>query len=73
MSRYLLVNTESNNPFTRVMPEYMIDDTHRAYDRRKYASMMRRAAWNILRPFVPEEADIGRKRLQESILETYTY
>jgi DNA polymerase elongation subunit (family B) len=71
MSRYILVNTESNNPFMRVMPESMIDEGHRTYDRRKYAAMMRRAAWNILRPFVPEEKKIGKRLLRESDLDEY--
>jgi DNA polymerase elongation subunit (family B) len=71
MSRYILVNTESNNPFMRVMPESMIDEGHRTYDRRKYAAMMRRAAWNILRPFVPEEKNIGKPLFRESDLDAY--
>ena len=71
MSRYILVNTECDNPFMRVMPESMIDEGHRAYDRRKYASMMRRAAWNILRPFIPEEKHIGKPQLCESSLDKY--
>ncbi|MBD3204777.1 hypothetical protein GF319_00365 [Candidatus Bathyarchaeota archaeon] len=71
MSRYILVNTECENPFMRVMPESMIDEGHKAYDKRKYASMMRRAAWNILRPFIPEEKQIGKLRLRESNLDKY--
>jgi DNA polymerase elongation subunit (family B) len=73
MSRYILVNTEQDNPFLRVMPESMIDDGHRAYDRRKYASMMRRAAWNILRPFVPDESMIVGSRVRETLLDRYLH
>jgi hypothetical protein len=32
---------------------------------------MRRAAWNILRPFVPEEKKIGKRLLRESDLDEY--
>jgi hypothetical protein len=55
----------------RVMPEHMIDQDHRAYDRRKYASMMRRAAWNILRPFIPEEDRIGGDKPTIQRLDAY--
>jgi DNA polymerase elongation subunit (family B) len=71
MSRYILVNTKNTNPFMRVMPEHMIDQDHRAYDRRKYASMMRRAAWNILRPFIPEEDRIGGDKPTIQRLDAY--
>ncbi len=73
MSRYILVNTGHANPFLRVMPESMIDEGHRAYDRRKYASMMRRAAWNILRPFISEESDIDGNQVRETRLERYLH
>jgi hypothetical protein len=55
----------------RVMPEHMIDDSHRAYDKRKYAAMVRRAAWNLLRPFVPEEENVGIKTLRDGKLDSY--
>ena len=71
MSRYLLENTESANPYMRVMPASMIDGAHRGYDRRKYAKLVRRAAWNILRPFVQDEESIEGSRLQTSRLDTY--
>jgi DNA polymerase-2 len=71
MSRYILVNTENTNPYMRVMPEHMIDQGHRAYDRRKYVSMMRRAAWNILRPFIPEEDNIDGDKPMLQTLDEY--
>jgi len=71
MSKYILVNTENTNPYRRVMPADMIDEAHKAYDRKKYAAMVRRAAWNIVRPFVPDEKTIGGSRLRESHLSTY--
>jgi hypothetical protein len=70
MSRYLLVNTESVNPYMRVMPASMIDGAHRGYHRRKYAKLVRRAAWNILRPFVRDEESIEGNRQRESRLDT---
>jgi DNA polymerase I len=71
MSHYILVNTESTNPFMRVMPASLLDGLHKAYDRKKYAELVRRAAWNILRPFVPNEASIGGNKLRESRLDIY--
>ncbi|NIN53508.1 MAG: hypothetical protein GTO23_10205 [Nitrososphaeria archaeon] len=71
MSRYILVNTENSNPYRRVMPADMIDDSHKAYDRKKYAGLVRRAAWNLVRPFVPREKSIGGAKLRESRLDTY--
>ena len=71
MSRYILVNTERLNPYLRVMPESMIDGGHLAYDRRKYEAMARRAAWNLLRPFVKDETLIGGGVARESRLDTF--
>ncbi|MHA2393872.1 MAG: DNA polymerase domain-containing protein [Promethearchaeota archaeon] len=71
ISKYVLVNVESPNPFTRVIPAENLDDTHKAYDKKKYAQLVRRAAWNLLRPFVPEESYIGGSRLRESQLDIY--
>ncbi len=71
MSKYILVNTESTNPYRRVMPASMIDEAHVAYDRRKYSAMVRRGAWNLLRPFIPREESIGGERVRESRLDTY--
>jgi DNA polymerase elongation subunit (family B) len=71
MSKYILVNAENSNPYRRVMSACMIDETHKAYDRKKYAAMVRRAAWNLVRPFVPCEEKIGRSKLRESLLYTY--
>lgn len=71
MSKYILVNTENTNPYRRVMPANMIDKAHKAYDRKKYAAMVRRAAWNLLRPFIPREESIGGSRIRESRLDTF--
>jgi hypothetical protein len=71
MSKYILVNTESTNPYRRVMPASMIDEAHVAYDRRKYSAMVRRGAWNLLRPFIPREESIGGDRVRESRLDTF--
>lgn len=71
MSSYILVNTKSTNPFMRVMPENMIDEAHRAYDRKKYSQLMMRAAWNILRPFVPEEDVLDLSKYREKTLDSF--
>ncbi len=65
------MNTERKNPYLRVMPASMLNGGHQRYDRKKYAAMTRRAAWNLLRPFVPNEDSMEGKRLQESRLDTY--
>jgi DNA polymerase elongation subunit (family B) len=70
-SNYVLVNTEARNPFTRVMPAHMLSTGRPVYDKRKYAELTRRAAWNLLRPFVPDETTIGGPPLRESRLDTY--
>lgn len=71
MSEYILMNTESPNPFLRVMPASKIDGSHRSYDKKKYASMVRRAAWNLLRPFVPNEKSIGHKLYEKTRLDSF--
>ena len=71
MSEYILMNTESPNPYLRVMPASMIDGAHRSYDKKKYASMVRRAAWNLLRPFVPNEKSIGVKLYERTRLDNF--
>ncbi len=43
----------------------MIDDSHRRYDKKKYVSMVKRAVWNLIRPFVPGESSIGTKTIRE--------
>ena len=68
---FIYVNTKKRNPYLRVMPASMLNGGHHRYDRKKYASMARRVAWNLLRPFVPSEASMEGKRLQESRLDTY--
>ena len=70
-SNYLLLNTERKNPYLRVMPASLLNGGHRGYDRKKYAEMTRRAAWNLLRPFVPDENHIGGSRYRASSLEDY--
>jgi DNA polymerase elongation subunit (family B) len=71
ISKYLLVNVENSNPFMRVMPAENLDVNHKTYDKKKYAEMTRRAAWNLLRPFISEETYIGGNRLRESQLDIY--
>jgi DNA polymerase I len=70
-ANYILVNTERRNPFLRVMPASMLNGSHRRYDRKKYAAMTRRAAWNLLRPFVAGEDAIGGCALRETRLNAY--
>jgi DNA polymerase I len=70
-SNFILVNAEARNPFTRVMPAHMLGTSRGMYDKRKYAELTRRAAWNLLRPFVPDETTMGGLRLRESRLDTY--
>ncbi|MCW4051462.1 MAG: hypothetical protein NWE89_17205 [Candidatus Bathyarchaeota archaeon] len=70
-SCFIFVNTETKNPFTRVMPAHMLDWSRKAYDKRKYTQLTRRAAWNLLRPFVPDEKMIGGVRLRESRLDMH--
>jgi DNA polymerase elongation subunit (family B) len=70
-SNYLLLNTGRRNPYLRVMPASLLNGGHRGYDRKKYAKMTRRAAWNLLRPFVPDENYIGGSKYKASILEDY--
>ncbi|MFH1179008.1 MAG: hypothetical protein V1710_01475 [Candidatus Bathyarchaeota archaeon] len=53
------LSTESPNPYLRVMPASKLNTGHRGYDKKKYTAMMRRAAWNLPRPFIPSEQCIG--------------
>jgi len=71
MARYILMNTESPNPYLRVMPASKLDAGHRGYDRKKYTQMVRRAAWNLLRPFVPSEQNIGTQLYMETSLRAF--
>ncbi len=71
MSEYILMNTESPNPYLRVMPASKLDKTSRKYDKKKYASMVRRAAWNLLRPFVPGEKSIGTQLYERTRLDSF--
>ena len=70
-SNYLLLNTKRKNPYLRVMPASLLNGSHRRYDRKKYTEMTQRAAWNLLRPFVPSEDYIGRSRYRRSNLKDY--
>jgi DNA polymerase elongation subunit (family B) len=72
VARYILMNTESTNPYLRVMPASKMDSGHRGYDKKKYAQMVRRAAWNLLRPFVPGEQSIGTQIYERTRLDVYT-
>lgn len=69
---YVFVNTERDNHYRRVIPASRIDGEHKVYDRRKYAEMVRRAAWNLLRPFIPQKRIIGGEMLRESRLDTFS-
>ena len=70
-SNYILLNTGRKNPYLRVMPASLLNGVHKGYDRKKYAEMTRRAAWNLLRPFVPGEDYIGGSRYRASSLKDY--
>jgi hypothetical protein len=71
MARYILMNTESPNPYLRVMPASKMDIGHKGYDKKKYTQMVRRAAWNLLRPFVPNEQSIGAQLYEETSLRAF--
>ena len=71
MAEYILLNIENSNPFTRVMPASLVDSGHRYYDKKKYHTLVRRAAWNLLRPFLQSEDLIGGKRFLTSRLDNY--
>jgi len=71
MAEYILLNVENTNPFTRVMPASLVDQGHRYYDRKKYAALVRRAAWNLLRPLILSEDLIEGRRLKAGLLDEY--
>jgi len=71
ISEYIILNTESHNPMLRVMPASLMDVSHRRYDKKKYASMVRRAAWNLLRPFVSGEQSIGTQLYERTKLDSF--
>ena len=71
-SNFIFVNTERSNPYMRVMPAQMLNGTRKAYDKRKYFELTRRAAWNLLRPFIPDEETIGGEKLRLSRLDMYS-
>jgi DNA polymerase elongation subunit (family B) len=70
-AEFIYVNTERRNPYLRVMPASMLNGGHHRYDRKKYAKMVKRAAWNLVRPFMPSEDSMTGERLKESCLDTY--
>jgi DNA polymerase elongation subunit (family B) len=70
-AEFIYVNTERRNPYLRVMPASMLNGGHQRYDRKKYTKMAKRAAWNLIRPFVPNEDLMEGKRLQERRLDAY--
>jgi DNA polymerase elongation subunit (family B) len=72
IAEYILMNTESPNPCMRIIPASKIDAQHKSYDKKKYASMVRRAAWNLLRPFVRDESNIGTQLYEETRLDIFT-
>jgi len=71
MAEYILLNVENANPFTRVMPASLVDPGHSYYDKKKYSELVRRAAWNLLRPFIKSEDLIEGRRLKTSRLDAY--
>lgn len=71
VSEYILMNTEHSNPYLRVMPASKLDGAHKGYDRKKYAAMVRRSAWNLLRPFVPCETSIGNRLYESTRLDSF--
>jgi DNA polymerase elongation subunit (family B) len=71
MAEYILLNMENSNPFTRVIPASLVDVNHRFYDRKKYTALVRRAAWNLLRPFMRNENIIGGGYLKSNQLDKY--
>jgi DNA polymerase elongation subunit (family B) len=71
-ARYIIMNTESPNPYLRVMPASKIDAGHKGYDKKKYTQLVRRAAWNLLRPFIPNEHEIGNRMYEVTSLRDYT-
>jgi DNA polymerase elongation subunit (family B) len=72
VARYILMNTKSPNPYLRVMPASMRDKGHKGYDKKKYTYMVRRAAWNLLRPFVLGEQSISSKSYKRTKLDYFT-
>jgi DNA polymerase elongation subunit (family B) len=67
-SDYILLNTKRKNPYLRVMPVSLLYGRKKGYDKKKYAEMTRRAAWNLLRPFVPNEKFIGENQYRNMSL-----
>jgi DNA polymerase, archaea type len=72
IAQYIIMNTENPNPFLRVMPASKLDQGHKSYDKKKYALMARRAAWNLLRPFIAKESEIGSRLYENTILDDFT-
>jgi len=74
LNRYTAENqlsTENPNPMIRVLPKSMIEDSHRRYDKKKYVSMVKRAVWNLIRPFVPGESSIGTRLYERTSLDSF--
>ena len=71
MFSYIFMNTKSPNPFMRVMPASKLTENSRGYDKKKYEQMVRRAAWNLLRPFVPSEVSIGTRLYERTRLDRF--
>jgi hypothetical protein len=60
------LSTESPNPYLRVMPASKLDTGHRGYDKKKYTAIVRRAAWNLPRPFIPSEQSIDTQLYEKT-------
>jgi len=71
MARHILMNTESSNPYLRVMPASKLDNGPRGYDKQKYTLLVRRGAWNLLRPFIPGEQNIGTQIYEKTYLDSF--
>jgi DNA polymerase I len=69
-SSYVYANSESNNPFLRVKPSFLVGAAGERYDRRKYVELARRTIMSLLSPFISEDSLTGRG-LRESRLEDY--
>ena len=70
-SRFVYMASTRSNPYTRVTPASMLDEKARLYDWRRYVTLARRAASNILEPFT-DEYDVNGGELRMTQLTMYT-
>jgi len=74
LNRYTAENqlsTKTPNHMLKVLQKSLIDDSHRRNDKKKYVSMVKRAVWNLLRPFVPGEKSIGTRLYEKTRLDSF--